>query len=194
MKSFSHYLFRALAPAAEVTKLELKLELGRMDAAYGRQDYRTAFAGFKKLAEQGNDIAQYFLGTMYELGQGVPKDEQQAMAWYRKAAEQGFAGAQFNLGVMYDNRRSVPEDDQQAVAWYRKAAEQGFASAQHLMGNMYYKGLGVSGDYQSAYFWWLLASAQGHPDAVKNRDIVERDLLPEQRAAAQAAARNWKPK
>ena len=45
-----------------------------------------------------------------------------------------------------------------------------------------------------AYFWWLLASAQGDQDAVKNRDIVESRLSPDQRAAAQAAARTWQPK
>ncbi len=47
-------------------------------AAYERKDYRTAFAGYKKLAEQGHVWAQYSLGVMYEDGQGVPKDDQQA--------------------------------------------------------------------------------------------------------------------
>lgn len=47
---------------------------------------------------------------------------------------------------------------------------------------------------QSAYFWSLLASAQGDKNATKIRDLVERDLSPEQRAAAEASARNWMPK
>ncbi len=199
-------------------------------AAYERKDYRTAFAGFKKLAEQGDAdaqfslgvmyadgqgvpkdeqqavvwyrkaaeqgdaLAQYNLGNMYANGRGVPKDEQQAVAWYRKAAEQGLASAQYNLGLMYANGRGVPKDDQQAVAWYRKAAEQGHASAQVMLGGMYDQGWGVPRDEQSAYFWWLLASAQGDQDAAKWRDSLERHLSPEQRAAAQAAARNWQPK
>jgi hypothetical protein len=127
-------------------------------AAYERQDYRTAFAGFKKLAAQGDVYAQFNLGNMYANGQGVPKDEQQAVVWFRKAAEQGNAMAQFNLGLMYDNGQGAPKDE------------------------------------QSAYFWWLLASARGNQSAVNNRDIVERRLSPAQRAAAQAAARNWQPK
>jgi len=130
----------------------------QLEAAYERKDYRTAFSGFKKLAEQGHAGAQNNLGFMYADGQGVPKDEQQEVEWYRKAAEQGVAGAQYNLGFMY------------------------------------YKGEGVPKDEQLAYFWWLLASAQGYQRAVKNRDIAERRLSPEQRAAGQAAARNWKPK
>ncbi len=158
------------------------------------KDDQQAVVWYRKAAEQGHAGAQYNLGVMYTLGQGVPKDDQQAVAWYRKAAEQGFASAQFNLGVIYDNGQGVPKDQQQAVAWYRKAAEQGFASAQFNLGLMYANGQGVPKDEQSAYFWWLLASAQGFQDAVKNRDIVERRLSPEQRAAAQASARNWQPK
>jgi len=95
---------------------------------------------------------------------------------------------------MYDDGRGVPKDEQQAVVWYRKAAEQGDALAQNNLGVMYYNGQGVPKDEQSAYFWSLLASAQGNQNAVKTRDIVERRLSPEQRAAAQASARNWQPK
>ncbi len=199
-------------------------------AAAQRGDYRTAFTGFKKLAEQGNASAQYNLGLMYDQGQGVPKDEQQAVVWFRKAAEQGDAHAQHNLGVMYatgrgvskdekqavvwyrkaaekgdagaqfllatmyGNGQGVPKDEQQAVVWLRKAAEQGNAGAQGMLGMFYYFGEVVPKDEQMAYFWSLLASAQGNQDAAKFRDGMERRLSPDQRAAAQASARNWKPK
>ncbi len=163
-------------------------------AAYVHKDYRTAFAGYKKLAEQGNARAQYLLGMMYDKGQGVPKDDQQAVVWYRKAAEQGHAFAQLFLGLKYEDGRGVPKDEKQAVAWYRKAAEQGNVSAQNNLAGMYYKGKGVPKDNQMTYFWSLLASALGDQFAVKNRDIVVRDLSPAQRAATQASARNWQPK
>jgi uncharacterized protein len=35
--------------------------------------------------------AQYNLGVMYAIGQGVPEDDAEAVKWYRKAAEQGHA-------------------------------------------------------------------------------------------------------
>ena len=158
------------------------------------KDEQQAAAWYRKAAEQGHAIAQNNLGAMYDTSQGVPKDDRQAAAWYMKAAEQGDASAQFNLGVMYANGEGVPKDEQQAMAWYMKAAEQGVAMAQTNLGLMYANGEGVPKDEQSAYVWWLLASAQGDQEAVKNRDIVEWDLSPEQRAAAQAAARVWKPK
>ena len=163
-------------------------------AAYERKDYRMAFSGFKKLAEQGQADAQTNLGIMYDDGRGVPKDEKQAAAWFRKAAVQGQTDAQTNLGMMYACGIGMSKDEQQAVAWFRKAAEQGQAMAQGALGAMYAVGRGVPKDEQMAYFWLLLASAQGDKNAAKIRDLAERDLSPEQRAAAQASARNWKPK
>ena len=131
-------------------------------AAYKREDYRTAFAGFKKLAEQGNDLAQYGLALMYAGGQGVPKDEQQAVAWFRKAAEQGYDRAQHSMGVTYDvGKWGVPKDEQQAMAWYRKAADQGNASAQGRIAVMYAKGIGVPKDDQQALVWLRKAAEQG---------------------------------
>ena len=59
---------------------------------------------------------------------------------------------------------------------------------------MYLNGNGVSKDEQSAYFWLLLASVNGNQDWIEARDRIEKGLSPEQRAAAQALARNWHPK
>ena len=162
-------------------------------AAYLRQDYATALRLWRPLAEAGDARAQYNLGVMYGTGLGVPKDDQQAVFWYRKAAEQGYASAQYNLGVMYREGRGVPKDDQQAVFWYRKAAEQGYAIGQNSLGFMYHEGRGVPKDAQQAYFWLLLASVGGNKIAVANRDTLDRELTAQQRAAAQADARNWKP-
>lgn len=58
---------------------------------------------------------------------------------------------------------------------------------------MYANGQGVPKDDQQAYFWMLLASVGGDKDAIGNRHVLERRLTAEQRAVAQADARNWKP-
>ncbi len=67
--------------------------------AYEAGDYATALQEFRPLAEQGNAYAQYNLGIMYEIGQGVPQDYAEAVKWYRLAAEQGDAYAQTILGL-----------------------------------------------------------------------------------------------
>ena len=83
--------------------------------AYKSGDYATALREWTPLAKQGNADAQFDLGVMYELGQGVPQDGKTAVKWYRLAAEQGLADAQFNLGVMYAEGRGVPQDGKTAV-------------------------------------------------------------------------------
>ena len=98
-------------------------------AAAERGDDRTAFAGFKKLAQQGHVKSQFNLGLMYRNGQGVPANDQQAMAWYRKAADQGDAAAQYNLGEMYRNGQGVAKDEQTAYYWLLLASAQGNQNA-----------------------------------------------------------------
>ena len=69
----------------------------RMAGAWRRTDAE-AMRWYRKAADQGNAIAQYNLGWMYENGRGVVQDDAEAMQWYRKAADQGYAAAQYNIG------------------------------------------------------------------------------------------------
>ena len=94
---------------------------------------------------------------------------------------------------MYRNGKGVPQDYKEAVRLYRLSAEQGYALAQYNLGLMYYKGQGVPQDYVSAHMWWNISGVNGDKDAVKNRNIVEKKMSPEQIEKAQDMARNWKP-
>ncbi len=97
------------------------------EAAYKRGDYSTALREWRPLAKQGNAVAQYNLGVMYEAGLGVPQDYAEAVKWYRKAGEQGVVKAQYNLGEMYSKGLGVPQDYAWTVKWYREPAETGDA-------------------------------------------------------------------
>ena len=68
--------------------------------AYERGDFTTALRKWKPLAEEGNARAQYWLGSMYKNGRGVPQDDKTALKWYRLSAEQGHALAQNNLELL----------------------------------------------------------------------------------------------
>lgn len=50
------------------------------------QDYAEAAAWFQRAADQGNPMAKFNLGQMYENGRGVPLDLVQAHMWYNLAA------------------------------------------------------------------------------------------------------------
>ncbi|MBR7621371.1 sel1 repeat family protein [Phenylobacterium sp. 20VBR1] len=163
------------------------------DDAFARGDYMTALQLVRPLADQGNAVAQYHLGLLYDTGQGVPQDYAAAAAWYRKAADQGHSDAQFNLGLLYDNGQGAPQDHAAAAAWYRKAADQGDAEAQTNLGIAYATGQGVAQDYVLARMWLNLAAAQGDTSAGKARDVITTSMTPAEIAEAQRLASAWKP-
>lgn len=53
------------------------------------EDNKRAFFWFMKSAQQGNSIAQYYIGECYRRGDGVDEDNDKAKEWYQKAADQG---------------------------------------------------------------------------------------------------------
>ena len=153
------------------------------------QDYGVAARWYRLAAEQGLANAQFNLGVLYADGRGVPQDYGEAVRWWRLAADQGRADAQFNLGFMYFDGRDYGE----AARWYRLAADQGRADAQFHLSGMYYNGWGVPQDYIAAHMWANLAAAQGHENARGFRDFLADGMSSGQIAAAQRAAREWRP-
>lgn len=64
---------------------------------YSDGKYDEAAVIYQQLALKGYRVAQYMLGTMYELGQGVMKDNDEAVYWLSEAAKQGDKDAQKRL-------------------------------------------------------------------------------------------------
>jgi hypothetical protein len=58
------------------------------EQAYANGDYKTAFAIWEPLAEQGSARAAMNIARMYERGEYVAQDSAVAAEWYHKAAEQ----------------------------------------------------------------------------------------------------------
>ena len=133
--------------------------------AYLAQDYVTALAEWRPLAEEGNAEAQFGVGLCYENGRGVERDLTQAAIWYRKAAEQNLDEAQFNLGNLYLNASGVPKDPVEAVRWFRRAAEQDMPHAQVNLGYSYETGSGVARDAVKAVAWYRRAAERDFPQA-----------------------------
>lgn len=90
-------------------------------AAFERKDV----TALTRMANAGDPLAQYNLGYMYWLGEGVAQDDAIAANWYRKAADQGNFDAQFSLGGMYEAGIVVAQDYVQAHKWYNLSAASG---------------------------------------------------------------------
>jgi len=143
----------------------LLLSMMNVSVAIAGQCHFGDFQTCHKEALEGDAKAQFLLGVMYDIGEGVVQDYKEAVKWYRKAANQGDAKAQFNLGTMYFNGEGVVQDYKEAVKWYRKAANQGYANAQFNLGTMYYIGEGVVQDPKEAVKWFRKAANQGDAKA-----------------------------
>ena len=103
-------------------------------------------------------------------------------------AIEGEAWAQRGLADAYILGQGVVQDYAEAAKWYRFAAQQGDESAQLNLGNLYSKGQGVVQDYVKAHSWYQLSTVNGFTGAVKNRDIVAKQMTPQQIGDAQKLA------
>lgn len=110
---------------------------------YVPRNLETAIFWIREAAEQKLKEAQYFLGCMYESGQGVEGGESaenyaQALKLYTLAAEQEYAEAQYTLGhilahtCLLDRRLRI-ENDKKAVEWLIKAVNQNHIDAHTLL-------------------------------------------------------------
>lgn len=80
---------------------------------------------YQRLAKNGNQQAQYFLGYIYCEGKGITRNFNEGVKWYREAAKQGNPNAQFQLGELFNQGIGVGKDDKEAVKWYKTAAKNG---------------------------------------------------------------------
>ena len=116
-----------------------------------KEDYASAAALLKPLADKGISRAQFRIAYMHFLGRGFPENRNEADRIIRAAlpaiqafAAEGRAWAQSDLGSLYEDGLVLPRDYKEAFFWYRASAEQGYAGAQTNLGILYARGLGVS--------------------------------------------------
>ena len=83
-----------------------------------------------KAAEQGLADAQYNLGRLYYMGEGVPRDFVQAYVWLRLAADQGVKLAETGLAAVTRELkpRTVARAREQARVWKANHAKLSAAS------------------------------------------------------------------
>ena len=98
-------------------------------SAYDSGNHLTARRLFRKVAQEGDAVAQRFLAEMYDKGQGGAKDYNMAVEWYKKAAIQNDSRAQFLLGVKYANGHGVLVDEKLAYVWFVIAFNNGYEKA-----------------------------------------------------------------
>jgi uncharacterized protein len=112
-------------------------------------------------------------------------DYQTSFEEWRPLAEAGDAEAQVALAGLYLAGEGVSVDIAAGISWYRRAAESGDPVAQLNLGDFYSRGAGVPRDLVAAYVWLGLAADQGRVWAEQRRQVIAREMTPEQVSEAQ---------
>ncbi len=145
-------------------------------------------------AEQGEPMAQYRLGSIYEHGRSVPADPSQATFWYEQAARGGNRKAMHNFAVAYVSGIGIEQDFAEGLRWFGSAADLGLADSQFNLGVLFESGLGTPTSLNNAYKWYLIAAAQGDSEARARARILAMQLTEDQRQAAERAAATFAPR
>lgn len=159
------------APAAAMTKPlepddQLRREFEEFEATLqnGRREigseqarrYVSERAGrrlseWRKAAEGGSAIANFFVARCLQHGLGTAKNETEALAHYQRAAEGGIGLAWNSLGAAFETGRGVEKDLIRAAECYRQGGELGCATAFYNLGFLYEEGRGASRSQTEAF-------------------------------------------
>ena len=127
-----------------------------------------ALKWLNKAAFAGHVSAQYYLGEIYDHGNGVEMDLKAAAFWYAKAALNGDKDGKKGLRKLKWYIDIKP--------WKKLAEMEGLADGEEsqtanewfTLGYNYYKGKGVEQDYELAVACYSRAAWQGHIVAANN--------------------------
>jgi hypothetical protein len=84
----------------------------------------------KRAADQGYPDAQFQMGYLHRVGEGVPKDDAEAVKWFLQAAENLHVDAQYYVGLCFAHGIGKEQDLVQAYKWLNLAAAANHTRAQ----------------------------------------------------------------
>lgn len=158
----------ALGRAPADAQASVEGELNRGKAALQLKRYDEAAARFGPLAGAGNPVAQFYMGRLTAMGQGVRRDLPRATEWYLLAARQGHVEAQAVLGLHYMEGIGTERNWAEAARWSTLAADRGHGGASYNLAKMYAAGgPGLPSDRAQAEKWGKVAMARGFPDPLR---------------------------
>ncbi len=142
---------------------QLKLAYLLEQGLGGQVDYEGAENWYTLSAKQGQPVAQYLLGRLYQMGKlkNTP-NYNVAKAWYKKAMH-NYAPAAIALGFVYE---TVDANYKQALKSYEVASQNSNAIGKFDLGLVYEYGKGRSVDSSKAENLYLEAAERGHVRAM----------------------------
>ena len=135
--------------------------------AYQSQKYAIALEEFSYLADEGNASALFYVGKIYNDGEGVSQDKSRALSFFQKAAALGHADALYHLGMAYlTGENGLAQDKETAISYFKKAAYAGNANALYQLAELEATNTEDSfADLNRAFGFYLMAAQRGQSKA-----------------------------
>lgn len=156
-------------------------DLKKARNAYKDKEYDRAQKYFKRASEDGSIVADWYLGHMYRLGQGVARDDATAYSYYARVAEQYEPNEDNDnrLRIMVDStirladyqrtgvaNAGIPKNASSAARTYlNMATVYGHPAAQYGLGVMNLRGEGMKQNPQQGLKWLIAAARKRHAPA-----------------------------
>lgn len=156
-------------------------DLKKARRAYNDDKFGKALKYFRRSSEDGNAVADWYLASMYRMGQGTPVDHSVAYSYYQRVAESSdpdesdpkrlriFVDSQLHLA---DYKRvgipaaGIKADPVGAARNYLHIANTyGHPGAQYALGMMNMKGDGMKKNPVLGLKWLTAAARKRHPEA-----------------------------
>lgn len=178
------YSYLPAAPELKLPEINIPFwtdDLKKARKAYRAGKYERAVKLFRRSSEDGNIVADWYLGHMYRTGRGVAKDDAVAYSYYGRVAEQldPEEDDQNRLKIVVDaivrladyQRAGVPgagikaSPTAAARTYLKMATTYGHPSAQFALGVMNIRGEGMKSNPKQGLKWLLSAARKRHAPA-----------------------------
>ena len=156
-------------------------DLKKAKRAYKSGDYDRALRLFRRSSDEGNIVADWYLGHMYSQGVGVPRNDAMAYSYYTRVADH------YDPEETDPNRLKITVDAMVRLADYQRtgavnagiqpdpraaaqnylkiATTYGHPAAQYALGVMTIKGEGVKKNPQQGLKWLMAAARKRYAPA-----------------------------
>ena len=129
-----------------------------------KQHYEEAYSMFLPLANNGDPVAEYYIGLYYRKGIFVKENQKEAFKWFLSSAEHGFLESQYIVASSYLEYPGMAGTPLGEVE--RNRFETMMDDNPHYIPFFQSEGVGVEPDNDKSFKWMLKAAAQGHINAI----------------------------
>lgn len=123
-----------------------------------------AISYLKKASQRNNNEAQYTLGKMYYLGDGVPKSKKNGFSLISSSAQNGNGFAQYDLAKIYfsQQKESIQKN---GVYWLKRSVDNGNLNACNELYKLYETGILIEKNTGKHLEYLQCSAKNGNSDA-----------------------------